>query len=149
MKLVGSKIVEKKAAGGKKVPEIAEKWGQAVAERGFAQIPNYLLFINQFLDEEKRLSPTELLILLQISGNWWKKGDLPFPSVRTLAIRCGTSERQILRAMAKLEKVELLRRVRRRENGLIASNAYDLEPLVKLLAEVAKAFPNVFPRTVR
>lgn len=138
------KIVE-----GKKVPDVVGKWGATVADRGFAQIPNYLLFINQFLDEEKRLSPIELLVLLQISGSWWKKADLPFPSVRTLATRCGTSERQILRAMAKLEKVELLRRVKRRENGLIASNAYDLEPLAKFLAEIAKTFPNAFPRTLR
>lgn len=138
-----------KLVEGKKALDVVEKWGTPVADRGFAQIPNYLLFMNQFLDEGKRLSPIELLVLLQISGNWWKKADLPFPSVRTLAARCGTSERQILRAMAKLEKVELLRRVKRRENGLIASNAYDLEPLVKFLTEIAKTFPNAFPRTLR
>ena len=29
--------------------EVASKWGTPVAERGFAQIPNYLLLLNRFL----------------------------------------------------------------------------------------------------
>ena len=41
--------------------DIAEKWGRPVAERGFAQIPNYLLLLNQFLGRENRLAPVELL----------------------------------------------------------------------------------------
>jgi hypothetical protein len=32
---------------------------------------------------------------------------------------------------------------------VIASNAYDLAPLAELLGEVAKAYPNAFPRKVR
>jgi hypothetical protein len=128
--------------------EITEKWGKAVGERGFSQIPNYLLLFNHFLDSEHKLSPVELLVILQLVGSWWKKGDLPFPSMRTLAIRCGVSERQIQRAVNRLVQLELLRRVNRRTKGLIASNAYDLAPLVTFLNTVAKAFPNEFPRNV-
>jgi hypothetical protein len=127
--------------------DVAEKWGEAVAGRGFAQIPNYLLLANQFLDP--RLSPIELLLLVQLVGTWWRKGELPFPSVATLATRCGVSGRQIQRAIAQLEKRELVKRVSRRAQGLIASNAYDLAPLVTLLERVAKAFPNAFPRKPR
>ena len=128
--------------------DITTKWGRPVAERGFAQLPNYLLFINQFLDKDHRLSPVELLVLFQLVGTWWKKGDLPFPSMGTLAVRCGVSDRQIQRAVNQLEKVGLIRRVNRRIKGIISSNAYDLSPLVSILEEIAKAFPNEFPRNV-
>ncbi len=128
--------------------DITAKWGKPVAERGFAQLPNYLLFINQFLDKDHRLSPVELLVLFQLVGTWWKKGDLPFPSMGTLAVRCGVSDRQIQRAVNELEKVGLIRRVNRRIKGIISSNAYDLGPLVSILEEIAKAFPNEFPRNV-
>jgi len=127
--------------------DVADKWGEAVAGRGFAQIPNYLLLANQFLDP--RLSPVELLVLLQLVGAWWRKSDLPFPSVTTLATRCGVSSRQIQRAVGELEKRELLKRVSRRAQGIIASNSYDLSPLVAFLERVSKAFPNEYPRKLR
>ena len=56
-------------------------------------------------DKDHRLSPVELLLLFQLVGTWWKKGELPFPSMSTLAVRCGVSERQIQRAVNHLEKV--------------------------------------------
>lgn len=126
--------------------DIADKWGKVIAERGFAQVPNYLLLLNTFIDPDKRLSPAELLILIQLVGSWWSKGAHPFPSVRTLAVRCGVSERQVQRALRRLEELNLVKRVSRRTAGLISSNAYDLTPLVSVLQEVAKAFPNKFPR---
>lgn len=129
--------------------EVANKWGDKVADRGFSQVPNYLLLLNQFIDPDNRLSPLELLILIELSGSWWKKNEQPFPSMRTLAIRCGTSERQVLRAISRLEELSLIKRVKRRSQGLIASNAYDLTPLVDMLTEVAKQYPNEFPRNIK
>lgn len=129
-----------------KATDVAGKWGDKIANRGFAQTPNYLLFMNQFIDEDNNLTPLELLLLVQISATWWQKDKLPFPSVKTLATRCGTSERQVLRALAKLEKLELIKRVKRREKGLIASNTYDLGPLITHLDMIADTFPNAFPR---
>ncbi|MGR9140725.1 helix-turn-helix domain-containing protein [Rhizobium leguminosarum] len=129
--------------------DIVDKWGWAVAERGFAQIPNYLLLLNSFLDDEKRLTPVEMLVLLQLVGSWWQKDNLPFPSMATLAKRAGVSERQVQRAVTRLVKDEFIAKVKRRNQGIIASNAYDLAPLVTLLEQVAKAFPNEFPRAVK
>jgi len=128
--------------------DIAEKWGVKIAERGFAQVPNYLLLLNQFLVKEKRLSPVELLVLIQLVGSWWRKDAMPFPSMTTLANRCGVSSRQIQRAINRLEGDGLIRRVNRRSQGVISSNAYDMAPLVELLNIVADAFPNEFPRNV-
>ena len=132
-----------------KTTDIADKWGEKVAKRGFCQTPNYLLYMNQLIDEDNTLRPLELLLLVQISATWWQKDKLPFPSVKTLATRCGTSERQVLRALSKLEGMELIKRVKRRDKGLIASNAYDLRPLIKNLDMIAEAFPSVFPRNLR
>lgn len=126
--------------------DVSEKWGERVAERGFAQIPNYLLYLNQFLDADHKLSAIELLVLLQVVATWWRTDDLPFPSMATLATRSGVSERQVQRAIAKLEKSGFLRRVKRRNSGIVASNAYDLSPLRALLDGVARAFPNAYPR---
>lgn len=128
--------------------DIAEKWGVKIAQRGFAQVPNYLLLLNQFLVKEKRLSPVELLVLIQLVGSWWRKAEMPFPSMTTLANRCGVSSRQIQRSINRLEDIGLIRRVNRRSQGVISSNAYDMEPLVDLLNIVADAFPNDFPRNV-
>lgn len=128
--------------------DIADKWGEQIAQRGFAQIPNYLLLLNQFLLKEKRLSSVELLVLIQLVGSWWKKDAMPFPSMTTLATRCGVSSRQIQRAINRLEGEKLIRRVHRRTQGVVSSNAYDLEPLIGLLNVVADAFPNDFPRNV-
>lgn len=125
------------------------KWGEAVANRGFAQIPNYLLQVNQFIDGEHRLSPVELLLLIQISAAWWHKDQLPYPSVDTLALRCGASGRQVQRAISHLEKLKLVERVKRRQGGIIASNAYDLNPLARFLSAVAEHFPNEHPRQIK
>jgi len=129
--------------------DLIEKWGTDVAQRGFAQIPNYLLLLNTFLGEEKRLSPVELLVLLQLVASWWKRDDLPFPSVGTLATRVGASPRQVQRALKKLEEDGFVKRITRRTRGVIASNAYDLSPLTEILGEVAKMYPNAHPRKIQ
>lgn len=125
--------------------EISDKWGERVASRGFAQLPNYLVQLNQFLGDDN-LTPVELLVLIQLSATWWKKDDLPFPSVATLAARCGVSPRQVQRALNRLEELKLIQRVKRRTRGIISSNAYDLAPLVEFLDDLAKVFPNAYPR---
>lgn len=133
----------------KKADDVVLKWGRDVAGAGFAQVPNYLLRFNQFTSDEDRLSPTELLLLIELAGTWWKKDDLPFPSMKTLAVRCGTSERQILRAVKRLEEIPLLQRVNRKKKGIIASNAYDLSPLVEILQVIAETYPPERRRKLR
>lgn len=129
--------------------DMLDKWGGDVASRGFAQVPNYLLLINQFLSDDRRLTPTELVILIQLVGAWWKKDEMPFPALKTLGARAGVSDRQAQRAITKLEEDGFLKREKRKRGRLIASNAYNLQPLVSILQEVAKAFPNEAPRRVR
>lgn len=128
--------------------DVVAKWGREVAERGFAQIPTYLLNLNRFLDKEHRLTPVEMLVLLQLAGAWWKKDEAPFPAMTTLANRCGVSSRQVQRAINNLDRLQLIGRVKRKNKGIVSSNAYDMAPLVEFLKNVAKAFPNEYPRRV-
>lgn len=73
---------------------------------------------------------------------------MPYPSLKTLAVRSGISDRQAQRAVTRLEEIGLIKRSKRKSGGLIASNAYDLTPLANFLGAVAKAFPNEFPRKI-
>lgn len=132
-----------------KMPDVVDKWGSVVAARGFAQIPNYLLEINRFIDPDLRLKPLELLILIELIGSWWKKSDQPFPSMKTLALKCGSSERQVHRALTVLESAKLISKSKRRVKGIISSNSYDLQPLVDALSVISENFINDYPRAVR
>ncbi|MGB4101924.1 MAG: helix-turn-helix domain-containing protein [Alphaproteobacteria bacterium] len=129
--------------------DILSKWGGAVAERGFAQIPNYLLQINLFVHDDHKLSPTEMLVLLQLVASWWKKDQMPFPSMRTLSERSGISERQVQRAIKGLEIKGYLKRTKSKLKGIIASNTYDLIPTVDMLRTVAEHYVNKHPRNIK
>lgn len=129
--------------------DISSKWGDKVASRGFAQIPNYLLNLNMFVDEEDKLSPTEMVILIHLVGSWWKANEMPFPSMSTLADRIGISERQVLRSISVLEKKGLLKREKKKVKGIISSNVYNLKPLVENLGTISETFENKFPRKIK
>jgi len=128
--------------------EIIDKWGEEVAARGFSQIPNYLLLLNQFVAEEDRLPPIELATLFQLVGAWWKKDEDPYPSMKTLALRCGVSERQMARAIKSLESKGLIERKKKKTRGIITTNTYNLEPLVLVLKEVAAVYENPHKRII-
>ena len=67
--------------------------------------------------------------------------------MKLLATRCGTSERQVQRAINRLAQLGLIERKKRRAKGIIASNVYDLTPLAELLEKVvAKVYPPENPR---
>ena len=129
--------------------DISSKWGKKIADRGFTQIPNYLLYVNMFVADEIKLSPTEMLVLIHLISSWWKKNDLPYPSMKTLSERSGISTRQVQRALNSLEEKEYIARKKRRINKAIASNAYDLSPTIEILNLVAEHYKNKFPRNIK
>ena len=126
-----------------------EKWGATAITAGFTVIPNHLLAINQFLPEDDRLSPTEMVVLLQLIATWWTPDRLPFPSKATLAKRTGLSARQVQRAVQGLERKGFLKRISRFAGTRgRTSNAYDLQGTVKAVREVAGQNPTAFKRDV-
>lgn len=128
--------------------EVSDKWGVTVAERGFAQIPNQLLQLNMYVHEDHKLPPAEMIVLLQLVASWWKKDEMPYPSMRTIADRAGISERQVQRAIKALEDKGYIKRDKAKIKGILATNTYDLSLLVGQLKVVAEHFSNKNPRNV-
>lgn len=127
---------------------ITKKWGKSVSERGFTQIPIYLLNINRFLKPEFRLKPTEFIVILQLVSTWWKADDNPFPSIATLAARCGVSKRQVQRSINRLDEMGFISRNNRKEENMILSNSYNLKPLVSIINAISEEYPSEYPRKV-
>jgi hypothetical protein len=122
-----------------------EKWGKTVVDAGFTILPNHLLALNQFLEPERRLTPTEMFVLLQVLIAWWSADRLPFPSKASLAARTALSTRQIQRALAALEEKGFLTRTARYQSGRgRMSNLYDPSGLVGIIGEFAAKQPNIF-----
>ena len=123
------------------------KWGSEVAKAGFTALPNHLLSINQFLPSNEQISPTEMLILLQVLSAWWSADKMPFPSKATIGKRAGLSPRQVQRALSSLEQKGLIRKLMRvHENRARASNAYDVTGLVRQVRNLAVHHPKAFRR---
>jgi predicted transcriptional regulator len=134
--------------GQEQMQDVATKWGLEVAERGFAQIPNYLIQLNLFVHDDHKLSPAEMVVLLQLVAAWWKKDEMPFPSMNTLSERAGISERQVQRSIKSLEQKGYLKKTKKKIKGVIASNVYDLLPLTEILQTIAGHFINKHPRKI-
>ena len=129
--------------------DMVSKWGAKVAARGFTQIPNYLVQLNVFVHEDHKLPPAEMVVLLQLVATWWKKDEMPFPSMSTIADRAGISERQVQRAIKSLVEKGYVVKAKHKIKGIIASNVYDLTPLVQNLQTVADHYINKHPREIK
>lgn len=114
------------------------KWGEA-ARAGFQAIPD-LLFKHQ---DTLNLTPTELVVLLNVLMHWWYRDQKPFPRPTTIARRMGSTVRTVQRAIAKLEGAGLLIRKPDGQKRMIL----DPEPLVVRLCEFAKTDKDYLIRT--
>jgi DNA-binding MarR family transcriptional regulator len=122
-----------------------KKWGEYATEGGFTIIPNHLLAINQFVTEDKRITPTEMVVLFQLLLTWWSPDRLPFPSKATIGRRTGLSPRQVQRALGGLEAKGYLSRIARFvENRGRISNVYQLGPLTAVIERIARENPKIF-----
>lgn len=122
-----------------------EKWGKDAISAGFTVIPSHLMAINQFLPEDDRVSPTEMVVLLQVLSSWWSKERMPFPSKATIGQRAGLSPRQVQRALTGLESKGFIERQARSSSSRgRTSNQYNLDGVVTKVATAAKANPRAF-----
>ena len=112
-----------------------QKWGQDTMDANYTVIPSALLRGQARLG----INATELAILVHLIDHWWKPGEMPWPSKKTLAERLRVGEKSIQRAMARLEEEGLIsRKARFNKTGARTSNEYDLAPLVERLKPIAK-----------
>lgn len=129
------------------VARTQQKWGEAATAAGFTVLPNHLLSINQFVGDARQISPTEMVVLLQLLAAWWSADKMPFPSKATIGKRAGLSPRQVQRALSSLEAKEYLKRKARfGSNKGRASNEYDVSGVAEVVRRLGDAYPEAFKR---
>ena len=112
-----------------------QKWGQETMDANYAVIPSALLRGQARLG----INAIELALLIHLIDHWWKPGEMPWPSKKTLAERLRVGEKTVQRAMAHLQEEGLIsRNARFNKTGARTSNEYDLAPLVERLKPIAK-----------
>ncbi len=121
------------------VGRLEQKWGKLIIEAGWLAVPSV------FLQRQRafRLDPLDLNILLQIADHWWERGNLPFPSKKTLAERIGVDPRTVQRRIAQMEKDGLIHRIPRRHNsGGSKTNIYSFDGLIREAEPYAQEILN-------
>lgn len=113
---------------------IKEKWQGAVTKgSGFVAIPVALLR----LQSKFELTPTEMLVLINLLVHWWDPTRAVYPRSTTIAKRMGIDKRTVQRATKKLERAGLLTRSVN-EDGL---RIFTFERLVeKLVRDLPSAY---------
>ncbi len=121
-----------------------EKWATA-AEAGFQTLPDILLK----KQVELGLSPTDMLVLINITMHWWYRDQLPFPRSVTIAERIGADPRTVQRSIRKMQDLELIeRKTETLEDGSTRS-VLNLSGLVDRLSRFAKTDRDYLARQQR
>lgn len=81
-----------------------DRWGVESLASGFTIAPNYLLRVNRYVGQSKKLSSSEIFVILTILSYWWDSHRLPFPSISRISQDTGISTRQIKRIIKNLEE---------------------------------------------
>lgn len=125
----------KKATASDRLHENERKWGKALIDAGWTAMPNIILKRQKQLG----LDPLDLNIILHLMSYWWKAGELPYPSKKTLAKLMSVDESTIRRRIAKLEAGGLIKRIIRPVEGdRHKPNLYDFSGLIKEVTPFAE-----------
>jgi len=111
------------------------KWGDECIDSGFQIFPDVLLKCQRFMD----LEAIDVVILLNITMQWWKFDELPYPRPSAIARRMAVSTRTVERRIAKLQKLGLLVRRPSEEVRGKTVRKYDLSGFVRELKKYAEA----------
>lgn len=93
------------------------KWGDAVTDAGWTNVPNTLLKNAYRL----KLDPTETLTLIYLLRFWWKSNDMPYPSISKTSIEMGVTRKTMAKKFASLQEkglIELIKHQGRRKFSL-------------------------------
>lgn|GEM_PF-3070601 len=136
-----SKVKAKAKAATTAEGSIEERWGKDLTGSGWTAIPNALFVYSQDLG----LTSLDIVIILHLAKFWWRKGNDPHPSKKTLAAMIGVNPRTIQRAIAKLEDKQYIKRTERKSasHGGNTSNSYSFTGLIKAAKPFAKKLRDV------
>ena len=116
--------------------KIFRKWGGSVTdgETGFTAVPDILIRSQSRL----RLSPTEMVVLLNLLLHWWEEErGWPYPRVTTIAQRMGVNRRSVERAIRSLESKGFVLRLESESRNGLTVRRFDLSGLVEELRMLA------------
>lgn len=86
---------------------VKQKWQGAVSEgSGFVAVPMSLLRLQAKL----KLTPTDMLVLVNLLAHWWDPARAVFPRSTTIASRMGVAKRTVQRSTRKMIKAGLIER---------------------------------------
>ncbi len=113
------------------------RWGSGVTggQTGFVPVPDVLIRNQQRLG----LSPTEMVVLLNILVHWWRADKLPHPRPSVIAKRIGVTTRTVERAISSMEEKGLMQRLEREKTAeQPAVRRFDLTGLIKKVQGLAE-----------
>jgi DNA-binding transcriptional regulator YhcF (GntR family) len=112
-----------------------EKWSKTLMEAGWTALPSMILEKQHALG----LDPIDVNIIAHLSIYWWKKNNLPHPSVAKIAKAIGIAPRTVQKHVAAMEANGFLTRHMRPRAGLSNNtNMYSFEGLIKAATPFAK-----------
>lgn len=113
---------------------IKEKWQGAVTQgSGFVAVPVALLR----LQSKYNLTPTDMLVLINLLAHWWDPARAVYPRSTTIAKRMGVDKRTIQRATHKLERTGLLTRS-------VAEDGRRIFTFERLVEKIARDVPIAY-----
>lgn len=104
------------------------KWTKPLMDAGYTVIP-YVILDRQ---DSFGLSPVEVNVLLHLANHWWHPDNLPRPTKASLAKRMDVSEKTVQRAIAHMEEMGLIHRIKRHKpGGGQGANFYEFTGLIE------------------
>ena len=112
-----------------------EKWSKDLMAGGWTVIPSMILEKQHALG----LDAIDMNIIAHLSIYWWKKANLPHPSVATIAKAIGVKPRTVQKHIKAMEANGFVTRHQRRQKGQSNNtNLYSFEGLIKAATPYAK-----------
>jgi DNA-binding transcriptional regulator YhcF (GntR family) len=105
-----------------------EKWSKPLMAAGWNAIPSIIIEKQEALG----LDAIDMNIIIHLSNYWWRAGNLPYPSVATIAKAIGVKPRTVQKRVAALNALGLLSRTERRNTRYGSdTNLYGFDGLIK------------------
>jgi hypothetical protein len=112
-----------------------EKWSKELMAAGWTVLPSMILEKQHALG----LDAIDINIIAHLSIYWWKKANLPHPSVATIAKAVGVKPRTIQKHIKAMEASGFITRHERRQAGQGSkTNLYSFEGLIKAVTPYAQ-----------
>jgi hypothetical protein len=110
-----------------------KKWGDRCIDSGYQIFPDVLLKCQRYMGLE-----AIVVILLNITMQWWKQQELPYPRPSFIAKRMEVSTRTVERRVARMQKQGLLIRKPSEEVRGKTVRKFDLSGLITELTKYAE-----------